>query len=348
MAEKVIVGMSGGVDSAVAAYLLQKQGYEVIGLTLRTWESGESRCCAIDDARETARRLGIRYEVRNCASQFHEKVERPFVESYLSGLTPSPCVSCNRTIKWEQMLYAAAVLGADLVATGHYASVVRLPNGRYAVKKAADREKDQSYMLSQLTQEQLAHTVFPLGEMTKANVRALAERESIPAARRPDSQEICFVTEGHYSEYVEENAETPVPGEGDIIDTSGAVLGRHRGIYRYTIGQRRGLGVSGGRPLYVVGKDVSRNTVVLGDEKDLFSKTLTAGSINWMSVPELSEPMRVSTKIRFSQTTADAVVYPAEDGRVTVEFSEAQRAATPGQAVVFYDGDLVVGGGFIE
>jgi len=348
MGKRVIVGMSGGVDSAVAAYLLKREGYEVVGLTLRTWESGESRCCAIDDARETARTLGIRYEVRNCASEFHEKVEMPFVRSYLQGLTPSPCVSCNRAVKWEQMLYAAAVLKADFVATGHYASIVRLENGRYAVKKAADRSKDQSYMLCRLTQADLSKTLFPLGDLTKAEVRQIAEREGIPAARRPDSQEICFVTEGHYSEYVEENADGPVPGPGDIVDTDGAVLGRHRGLYRYTIGQRRGLGVSGGRPLYVVGKDVENNTVILGDKADLMGTTMTVRDMNWMSVPELRAPMRVDAKIRFSQTTAEAVIYPEEDGCVRAEFSAPQRAVTPGQAAVFYDGDTVVGGGIIE
>ena len=348
MNKRVVVGMSGGVDSAVAAYLLKNDGYDVIGVTLRTWDSGDSRCCAIDDARDTAAILGIRYHVQNCLSEFREKVEQPFIESYLQGKTPSPCVICNREVKWEQLIYAAELFQAEYVATGHYSYVVRLDNGRYAVRRGADTAKDQSYMLSRLTQEQLARTIMPLGGIKKDKVRSIAEEAGIPSASKPDSQEICFVTEGDYGDYIESHTADSVEQSGDIIDTSGKLLGRHKGLFRYTIGQRRGLGVSGGRPLYVVGKDLKTNSVILGSEKDLYSSELTAADMNWMSIQGLETTIKVRAKIRFSQSFADAEVIPLNDDRVIVRFDEPQRAVTPGQAVVLYDGDMIAGGGIIE
>lgn len=348
MADRVIVGMSGGVDSAVAAFILKESGYDVIGLTLRTWDSGDSRCCAIDDARETARMLGIRYQVLNCVREFREKVERPFVKSYLNGETPSPCVICNREVKWERMLYAADVFNADFIATGHYSSVVRLDNGRFAVVRGSDEKKDQSYMLYRLTQEQLSRTLMPLGTYTKSEVRRIAESAGLPSSSRPDSQEICFVTDGDYGDYIESHVDEPLNGSGDIIDTDGNLLGKHRGLYRYTTGQRRGLGIAGGRPLYVVGKDSDTNSLIIGEDKDLYSSCLTARDLNWMSFPGIERPVRVRAKIRFSHSFADAVVYPEGQDRVSVRFDEPQRAVTPGQSVVFYDGDTVAGGGIIE
>ena len=348
MADRVIVGMSGGVDSAVAAFMLKESGYEVIGLTLRTWDSGDSRCCAIDDARETARILGIRYQVLNCVSEFREKIERPFVLSYLNGETPSPCVICNREVKWERMLYAADIYNADYIATGHYSSVVRLKNGRYAVVRGADENKDQSYMLYRLTQEQLSRTLMPLGAYTKPEVRKIAESAGIPSSSKPDSQEICFVTDGDYGDYIETNAESRVCDTGDIVDLNGNVVGKHRGLYRYTTGQRRGLGVAGGRPLYVIRKDKDTNSLVVGDEKDLYSSVLTAKDLNWMSVHGIDRPVRFRTKIRFSHSFAEALVSSDGPDRVSVEFDTPQRAVTPGQSVVFYDGDTVAGGGIIE
>ncbi len=348
MADRVLVGMSGGVDSAVAAYILKESGYEVIGLTLRTWDSGDSRCCAIDDARETARILGIPYHVQNCVSEFNEKVVKTFIKSYINGDTPSPCVICNREVKWERMMYAANVLKADYIATGHYSSVVRLENGRYAVVRGTDSTKDQSYMLYRLTQEQLSRTIMPLGKYSKLEVRRIAVKAGLPSASRPDSQEICFVTEGNYGDYIVSHAEDPVPGEGAIVDSSGRILGKHRGLFRYTTGQRRGLGVSGGIPLYVIGKNTDNNTLIVGEEKELYSSRLTAGSINWMAVSGLGQPLRCRTKIRFSHSFADALVVPEDNEHVAVEFDAPQRAVTPGQSVVFYYGNMVVGGGIIE
>lgn len=348
MTGRVLVGMSGGVDSAVAAYILKESGYEVIGLTLRTWDSGDSRCCAIEDARETARILGIPYHVQNCVSEFNERVVKPFIKNYISGNTPSPCVICNREVKWERMMYAANVLKADFIATGHYSSVVQLENGRYAVVRGTDDTKDQSYMLYRLTQEQLSRTIMPLGGFSKTQVRRIAEEAGLPSASSPDSQEICFVTDGDYGDYIVSHAEDPLPGEGAIVDSNNQVLGKHRGLFRYTTGQRRGLGVSGGKPLYVIGKNTETNTLIIGEESELYSSRLTAGSINWMAVSGLDQPMRCRTKIRFSHSFADALVVPEDNDHVAVEFDTPQRAVTPGQSVVFYDGDTVVGGGIIE
>ena len=289
--KKVIIGMSGGVDSAVAAYLLKQAGYDVVGVTLRTWagtEGQESRCCEIDDARWTAYTIGIPYYAFNCVSDFESKVVEPFVQDYLCGRTPNPCVVCNREIKWERMLYHANVLQADFVATGHYASVVKLENGRYTVRKAAHAEKDQTYMLYRLTQEQLARTLMPLGEYSKAEVREIAAKAGIEVASKPDSQEICFVTDGDYADFIINHENGAVPGEGNYVDESGNILGRHKGIIHYTVGQRKGLGVAFGHPMYIKEIRADKNEIVLSDLEQTCREILCRG-MNFMSIPEPEE-----------------------------------------------------------
>ncbi|MBR4769074.1 MAG: tRNA 2-thiouridine(34) synthase MnmA, partial [Lachnospiraceae bacterium] len=274
--------MSGGVDSAVAALLLKQAGYDVIGVTLRTWpgkEGQESRCCEIDDARETARTIGIPYYAFSCEADFEDRIVRPFVSGYLNGKTPNPCVICNREIKWERLIYHANVLKADYVATGHYATVIRLENGRYTVRKALHGEKDQTYMLYRLTQEQLKRTLMPLGDYAKADVRKIAEEAGIRVASKPDSQEICFVPDGSYSDFIKEHENGEVPGSGHFVDESGNVLGVHEGIQRYTIGQRKNLGIAMGHPVYVTAIRPETNEVVIGENEDLFTTSVTAKSI---------------------------------------------------------------------
>lgn len=347
---KIIVGMSGGVDSAAAAFLLREAGYDVIGVTFRTWSGGGSRCCEIDDARETARKLNVPYHVLNCVSDFQRNVEAPFMDDYLRGLTPNPCVICNREVKWARLLYAAELFGADAVATGHYASVTRLENGRYAVRKAADAQKDQSYMLYRLTQEQLSRTVLPLGDLTKAEVRRLAEQAGLPAAKRPDSQEICFVTEGSYADYIQAHTEGEIPGEGDFVDENGKILGKHRGIIHYTVGQRKGLGIALGRPAYVKDIRPETNEVVLGDEASLYRTEILCGRLNFMSVSGIAERETIpaTVKIRYRHEGAEASITRNGPDTVVIRFANPVRAATPGQSAVFYDREnRVIGGGVI-
>ncbi|MBQ9427996.1 MAG: tRNA 2-thiouridine(34) synthase MnmA, partial [Clostridia bacterium] len=251
---KVIVGMSGGVDSAVAAYLLKEAGYDVIGVTLRTWQSetGEdSRCCEIDDARQIARHIGIPYYAFSCVEDFEGRIIRSFIDDYLHGMTPNPCVLCNREIKWERLEYYAKVLDAEYIATGHYALIKKLDNGRYTVAKAAHDEKDQAYMLYRLSQEQLKNTLMPLGGLSKPEVREIAKAAGIPVASKPDSQDICFILDGNYADFIRSHTDAPLPGEGNFVDEDGNVLGRHKGIIHYTVGQRKGLGIALGRPAYV-------------------------------------------------------------------------------------------------
>ena len=350
-AYRVIVGLSGGVDSAAAAYLLKAAGYDVIGVTLRTWvtpDGRDSRCCEIDDARQTADILGIPYYVIKCISDFKREITEPFISEYINGRTPNPCVICNRKIKWAGMLEAADRMGAQYIATGHYAQIVRLASGRFTVKQAVHAEKDQTYMLYRLTQEQLSRTLMPLGGLSKSEVRQLAQQAGMPLFDKPDSQEICFVTEGSHADFIEEYSDTELPQEGDITDLSGKVIGRHRGIYHYTVGQRKGLGVSLGYPAFVTEIDAANNRIVLGDETSLFSNEVICRDVCFMSQPEPAngEKLTGSVKIRYHHTAEPAQAQQLPDGRLRIVFDRPVRAAAKGQSAVMYDeqGCIVCGG----
>ena len=354
----VMLGMSGGVDSSVAAAVLKEQGYEVVGVTLQIWQDmdedrkqTEGGCCslsAVSDARRVADKLGINYYVLNFKDIFHEKVIDYFNTEYLKGRTPNPCIACNRFVKFEAMLNKAVSMGMDYVATGHYARIGYNGNtGRYQLEKSVTAAKDQTYALYTLTQEQLARTLFPIGEYVKDKVRQIARELELPVANKPDSQEICFVEDNDYGRYINENTDTEVK-PGWFIDREGKKLGMHKGIIHYTVGQRKGLGISFGKPMFVVALNPENNTVVLGDETEVFSSGLTASDINFISIPFLRDEMKVTAKIRYSAREASAMISPLQEGRVRVIFDEPQRAITPGQSVVFYDGSIVVGGGVIE
>lgn len=345
--KKVLVGMSGGIDSSAAVWLLKEQGYTVEGVTLLLTEGsacGSSR--DVEDARLTARRMGIAHRVLDERQWFYDTVIRDFADTYASGATPNPCIVCNREVKFGKLMKRALAEGFDAVATGHYARVERAENGRWLLKKALDSSKDQSYVLYSLTQHQLAHTLFPLGDRFKADLRVLAAEQGWEAANKPDSQDICFIPDGDYAAFLEKTMGVPREA-GDFVDMNGQVVGRHTGMIGYTIGQRKGLGVAFGEPRFVVRKDAALNTVTLGKSEDLFTNMLIADRVNWISISELTAPMTVTAKTRYSQKEAAAVIEPCGDSRVKVTFSEPQRAITVGQAVVFYDGELVVGGGTI-
>ena len=354
--EKALIGMSGGVDSSVAAFLVQQQGYGCIGATMRLFgndvlgEDQESTCCSLDDvedARSVARRMGIPHYTFNFQDTFRETVMEKFVRSYESGLTPSPCIDCNRYLKFGAMLQRAQELGCRYVVTGHYAQIRQDPQThRYLLYKAADRAKDQTYFLYPLTQEMLSHTLFPLGGLTKAQVREIAEAHGFVTARKHDSQDICFVPEGDYTAFLQRYTGKTYP-QGDYLNQAGQVVGRHQGAVRYTIGQRKGLNLALGEPVYVCRKDMAANTVTVGPNSALFSGGLRAQDWNWFPFPELTEPMDVTVKIRHSQVEQPARVFPEAEGRARVEFEAPMRAVTPGQAVVLYRGDLVLGGGTI-
>ncbi|MBR6106602.1 MAG: tRNA 2-thiouridine(34) synthase MnmA [Oscillospiraceae bacterium] len=340
--KRVIVGMSGGVDSAVTAYLLQAAGYDVIGVTLKTWvglNGKESRCCEISDAQAVCDQLCIPYYVQNCLTAFHAQVICPFVQEYLSGRTPNPCILCNRSVKWTALLEAADAMHADYIATGHYASVIHLPNGRLTVQKGQYSRKDQSYMLCRLTQEQLLRTVMPLGKLTKAEVREIAKAAGITVAEKADSQEICFVPDGNYADFIEEHAQQPLPQDGFFSDETGALLGRHHGIYRYTVGQRRGLGIAAGKPVYVTKIDAESNQIILGDAVALLSREIVCDDLCFMGIPELQPgvPLEADVKIRYHHTAQSAVCSLQNDGRLRIRFREPVRAAAPGQSAVVYD-----------
>lgn len=350
---KVIVGMSGGVDSAVAAYLLKEAGHEVTGVTLRTWisdDAAEGKCCEIDDARRAAVAIGIPYHTFNCVSEFERYVTKPFIDDYIKGITPNPCVVCNRYVKWDGMMNRLPVFGADLIATGHYAIVSELANGRYTVKRSAARAKDQTYMLYRLTQEQLKHTLFPLGNLTKEEVRDIAGRAGLPVADKKDSQEICFVPDDDYAGYIERNSTDVLKGEGNFVDVEGKVLGRHKGIINYTVGQRKGLGLPLGYPAYVKCINAATNEVVIAGEESLYSKKIICRDLNFMSIPDpaLGQSFTAVVKIRYHHAGAEALVTKTGDDEVTVDFMEPVKAAAPGQSSVFYDEDgCVIGGGVI-
>ncbi len=354
---RVCVAMSGGVDSSVAAVLLQEQGYELSGVNLRMFhnedlgESREKTCCSLADAEDAAlvaRRLGFPFYVFDFAQVFRDTVIRDFVEEYQAGHTPNPCAVCNREVKFGALLRRVQALGQDFLATGHYAQVERDPDsGRYLLKRAADRSKDQTYFLYMLTQDQLAHTLFPLGGLHKAEVRQIAETRGLVNARKHDSQDICFVPDGKYADFIERTTGHPSP-TGPFLDREGRVLGQHKGLIRYTRGQHKGLGLSTEEPLYVLEKDAAANTIRLGPDSALWTTELTAEQVNLISMPELTVPLRVTAKTRYSQREAVATVTSLPDGCIHVVFDEPQRAITAGQAVVLYDGEYVVGGGTIR
>ena len=351
-----LIAMSGGVDSSVAAYLMQQAGYRCVGATMRLYQNEDlgmcnlHTCCSakdVEDAAEVAYQLDIPYEVLNYTDEFREKVIANFIETYENGGTPNPCIECNRTMKFDKMLAYARANGLDYLVTGHYARIAQDPDtGRWLLKKARYLDKDQSYVLAVLTQDQLAHTKFPLGDMDKPSIRALAEKLHFCNAQKHDSQDICFVPDGDYVGFMERYTGKTYP-DGNFVDTTGKVVGRHHGAVRYTNGQRKGLGLALGAPVYVCGKDMAANTVTVGPESALFTTTLTADRWNWISIPELTEPMHIKAKARYRQPEQPATVRPLGGGKVEVVFDEPQRAITPGQAVVLYDGDVVVGSGRI-
>lgn len=349
---KALIGMSGGVDSSVAAYLTQQEGFSCIGATMRlyTGQDQEGSCCSLDDvedARSVAYRLGIPFYVFNFSEDFREKVMADFVRCYESGLTPNPCIQCNRHLKFDRFLRRALELGCDCIVTGHYARIAENPQtGRFELRKAIDEAKDQTYFLYTLTQEQLRCTRFPLGKLTKAEARAIAESKGFINAKKRDSQDICFIPDGDYAAFLSSYTGKTYP-QGDYLDQSGKVVGRHKGAVAYTLGQRKGLNLAMGEPVYVCGKDMANNTVTVGPNEALMRTTLLAEDCNWISIPSPVTPIRAKAKARSRMTEQPATVYPEENGTVRVVFDEPQRALTPGQAVVFYDGDTVLGGGTI-
>lgn len=354
--QKALIGMSGGVDSSVAAYLTQRSGAQCIGATMRLFDnsilphSQESTCCSLDDvedARAVAHRLGMPFYVFNFSNEFQDKVIDKFVRCYERGDTPNPCIDCNRHLKFDAFLHRALVLGCEHVVTGHYAQIrFDETSGRYLMYKAFDAAKDQTYFLYSLSQEQLAHIHFPLGSLTKEQVRAIAAEQGFINAKKRDSQDICFVPDGDYKAFLQRYTGKEYPC-GVFLDCSGKTVGTHNGTPGYTLGQRKGLGLAMGEPVYVCGKDMQNNTVTVGPNEALFKTTLRAGDWFWFPFPALEKPMRVKAKTRSRMIEQPATVYPEENGIARVVFDEPQRAITPGQAVVLYDGDMVVGGGTI-
>ena len=346
---KAVIAMSGGVDSSVAAALMLEQGHECIGITLKLF-NGESRCCSlqdVNDAKAVAFKLNIPHYVLNFIDDFDTQVLQRFVKTYEEGATPNPCIDCNRYIKFNLLLLRAQQLDFEYLVTGHYARIEKdAGSGRFLLRKSCDEKKDQSYVLYCLTQQQLAHTLFPLGGLSKLDVRKIAELQNFATAAKGESQDICFVPNGDYGDFIEKySGKTWLPG--DIIDTEGKKIGQHRGIIRYTIGQRRGLGVAANTPIYVAAKSVADNTVTLGPDSCLYGKSLDAKDINLIACERIEKPMRVTVKTRYLQTGQPAAAEQTGENTLHIEFDAPQRAITPGQAAVLYDGDIVVGGGTI-
>jgi tRNA-specific 2-thiouridylase len=367
MPETVAVAMSGGVDSSTAAAIVQRGGDRVIGLTMQLWNQrrmpelapggAAGRCCSLDDvydARRVAERLGIPYYVVNFEEQFERQVVQPFIDEYLAGRTPIPCTLCNNFLKFDRFLDFAAGLGAGSIATGHYARIqLDRAADRYQLLRGVDSAKDQTYFLFGLTQAQLARTLFPLGEYTKPQVRELARELGLDVAEKSDSQEICFVPNGDYAAFIEawfRERGVATPGApGEVVTADGRVLGRHEGVHNFTVGQRKGLGVAAGEPLYVIATDPATRRVVVGRDRDLLRQRLSASRVNWVSIAPPAAPLRAEVKIRNKHAAAPATIHPGADAsRVEIEFDQPQRAVTPGQAAVMYSGDLVLGGGWID
>lgn len=341
--EKALIAMSGGVDSSVAAHLAMEQGYDCCGGTMLLWDQSPD---AAEDARAVATRLGIPFHVLDGTKLFREQVAEPFITAYEQGLTPNPCIFCNCRLKFSWLLDKAMELGCNYVVTGHYARILQdSATGRALLYAAPDKNKDQSYFLAGLTQHQLSHSLFPLGDMTKAEARAIAEAQGFLNARKKDSQDICFIPDGDYKAFMQRYTGKTYPC-GNFLDETGNVVGRHNGAVGYTLGQRKGLGLAMGRPVYVCGKDMEKNTVTVGAEASLFAKTLWAENCNFIPFDTLTVPLKLTAKARSRHTPQPATVYPEKTG-MRVEFDEPQRAITPGQAVVLYDGDLVIGSGTI-
>src|ERR1700680_2995971 len=365
--ETIAVAMSGGVDSSTVAAMLRADGHNVIGLTMQLWnqrrlsgregmpESVHGRCCSLDDvydARRVAQQIGIPYYVVNHEERFERDVIRPFIEEYVSGRTPIPCSLCNNHLKFDQLLIVTQQIGAKKVATGHYARVsFNEASGRWLLKRPADSSKDQTYFLFGLTQEQLSRTIFPLGDMTKPQVRELARRHGLALAEKPDSQEICFVPGGDYKRFIDaylaEQGEALPDTAGDLVTTNGEVIGEHGGVHNFTVGQRKGLGVATGSPLYVIQISGANKQVIVGGEDQLYTRSLRTRRVNLIAVDDLREPMRVAVKIRHRHEPAAAMIERTGDDEILVTFDEPQRAITPGQAAVFYDAEIVIGGGWI-
>ncbi len=356
MKKRVVVGMSGGVDSSVAAWLLKEQGYDVVGVTMQIWQDEDSDltsenggCCgltAVEDARLVARRLDIPYYVMNFKQEFRCKVMDYFVQAYMEGRTPNPCIACNRYVKWESLLKRSLEIGADYIATGHYARIGRTKEGRYAVCRSAADGKDQTYALYSLTQQQLSHTLMPVGEYTKDEIRRMAQQIGLETAAKPDSQEICFVPDRDYGRFIEQDTGKK-PEPGNFVTQDGRILGRHKGILHYTIGQRKGLNLALGRPVFVTEIRPQTNEVVIGGAEDVWADRLICGHLNFMAWESLNEPRRVLAKIRYSHAGEMATIRRIKEDQVECVFDSPVRAVTPGQAAVFYEEDRIACGGEI-